>query len=77
MHGSTTGFYDSNRREYTIRRGDVLVPSGHHVSLEGQDSLVIHNSIGMDDGQVGAATSPFFIPHLMVRVLQGITYLLI
>ena len=64
MHGSSGG--DSSRREY-IRRGDVLVPGGH-VGIDGQDGLVIQNSI-MDDGQVGSATSPpFFIPHLMVRV---------
>ena len=54
MHAAATaaGFYESNRREYTIRRGDVLVPAGH-VSIDGQDSLVIHNAI-MDDGQVSA-----------------------
>jgi hypothetical protein len=68
MHAAATAnFYESNRREYTIRRADVLVPAGH-VSIDGQDSLVIHNAISMDDGQVGAATSPFIIPHLLVRV---------
>jgi transcription factor AP-2 len=73
MHAATAaGFYESNRREYTIRRADVLVPAGH-VSIDGQDNLVIHNAIAMEDGQVGAATSPFFIPQMMNNVEENAT----